>query len=244
MTFHIIIPARYASTRLPGKPLVDLAGKSMIERVYDRACLSGAESVVIATDDQRIADEAYNFADLVTLTSAGHQSGTDRMAEVAERMNWADDVIVVNVQGDEPMIPPAVIDQVAEAFQQHPDADIATLCTALDEKDMGNPNAVKVVRDEHDFALYFSRAPIPWDRDTGKGAAAAGYRHLGIYGYRVGALKRFAATPSASLELLEGLEQLRALSIGMRIHCATACEVPGPGVDTEADAERVRALLK
>lgn len=243
MSFHVVIPARYASMRLPGKPLVDLCGKPMLERVHERACASEASTVVIATDDQRIADAAYNFADYVAMTSQAHQSGTDRLAEVAEQMAWADHDIVVNVQGDEPLIPPAVINQVAASLQRYAEASIATLCTSLQLDEIDNPNAVKVVRDNDGFAMYFSRAPIPWARDDGGGAAHAAYRHLGIYAYRVGALKRFAEIEPAQIERIEGLEQLRALATGMRIHCAVADELPGPGVDTPEDAERVRSIL-
>lgn len=243
MAFHIVIPARFASQRLPGKPLIDLAGKSMIQRVYERAIQSNAATVVVATDDQRIADEAYDFADFVALTSPAHESGTDRLAEVVNRMGWEDDAVVVNVQGDEPLIPPGVINQVADSLQHYANADIATLCTPLEFGEINNPNAVKVVRDEQDFALYFSRAPIPWERNTGEGSTDLAMRHLGIYAYRVGALRRFAEQRPLTLERIEGLEQLRAMAMGMRIHCATARELPGPGVDTEADAQRVRALL-
>ena len=250
MSFTVVIPARYGSTRLPGKPLLDIAGKPMVQRVWERARCSAAGQVVIATDDSRIADTAQAFGAQVCMTSADHPSGTDRLQQVAMQMGWPDDHIVVNVQGDEPLIPPVVIDQVALNLATHEKAGIATLCediTALDE--LINPNAVKVVSDASGLALYFSRAPIPWPRDSfadgqqvmpGEGNW---YRHIGIYAYRTGFLHQYVTWEPAAVEQLEHLEQLRALYNGVSIHVARASEsVPG-GVDTEEDLCAVRARL-
>jgi 3-deoxy-manno-octulosonate cytidylyltransferase (CMP-KDO synthetase) len=236
---------------LPGKPLLDIVGKPMVQRVWEQARLSGAEQVVIATDDARIFEAAEAFGAEVCMTSPDHPSGTDRLQQVALEMNWADDHIVVNVQGDEPLIPPAVIDQVAANLAGHDQAGMATLCediTALEE--LINPNAVKVVSDTSGMALYFSRAPIPWPRDEfihgPKAMPQSGnwYRHIGIYAYRTGFLHRYVTWPPAPLEQLECLEQLRALYNGVGIHVERAVQsVPG-GVDTEDDLQAVRALLK
>ena len=251
MTFSVVIPARFGSTRLPGKPLLDLAGRPMIQRVWDQACASSAARVIIATDDERIADVAAAFGAEVCITNPGHPSGTDRLAEVARLHGFDDDDIVVNVQGDEPLIPPAVIDQVAANLADNADASIATLAepiTALAE--LNNPNAVKVVADVNGMALYFSRAPVPWPRDAfaaGESrlpAEGAWSRHIGIYAYRAGFLARFVRWPTAGIEALEQLEQLRALYQGERIHVAQACaEVPA-GVDTEQDLDSVREALR
>lgn len=250
MSFMVVIPARYASTRLPGKPLADIGGKPMLQWVYERACASQAEQVVIATDDERVAAVARQLQADVCMTATDHASGTDRIEEVARTLKLADDAIVVNVQGDEPLIPPAVIDQVAENLTHASSAGIATLCEPLaTAADLFNPNVVKVVTDTEQLALYFSRAPIPWARDafaTGEPAAdtqVVAQRHLGIYAYRVGFLHDFVTWPAAQLEVLESLEQLRAMANGVRIHVAPACEFVPPGVDTEADLDHVRALL-
>lgn len=246
MSFSVVIPARFASTRLPGKPLVDIAGKPMIQRVWDRARASSASRVMIATDDQRIAEVAAAFGAEVCLTDPDHPSGTDRLAEVARLQGFADQDILVNVQGDEPLIPPAVINQVAANLAANPSAAIATLCEPLNaEEELRNPNAVKVVADRQGLALYFSRAPIPWPRDAfaaGEAlpAAPAWARHIGIYAYRAGFLQRFVAWPPAEIERLEQLEQLRALYNGERIHVQQACETVPTGVDTEADLAAVR----
>jgi 3-deoxy-manno-octulosonate cytidylyltransferase (CMP-KDO synthetase) len=250
MSFIVVIPARFSSTRLPGKPLIDLAGKPMIEHVYLAAQQSGAVQVVVATDDARIEAVVKGFGGEVCMTRADHESGTDRLQEVATFYGWHDEQIVVNVQGDEPLIPPAVIDQVAGNLANNSSASASTLAwPVLDAEQMFDPNAVKVVADSTGLALYFSRAPIPWHRDTFATdqpdvATAGAMRHIGIYGYKVGLLHQFVTWPMATLESIEKLEQLRILANGHRMHVATAC-VPVPaGVDTPDDAERVQALLK
>ncbi len=250
MSFSVVIPARYASTRLPGKPLRDLAGKIMIQRVYERAQRSDAERVVVATDDKRIADAVTAFGGEVCLTSEQHPSGTDRLQEVADKLGFDDDHIVVNVQGDEPLIPPEVIDQVASNLAQVSAAGVATLCEPITSaQDFLNPNAVKVVVDENDMAQYFSRAPIPWPRDhfaldsdtLPEGFEAA--RHIGIYAYRVARLAEFVQWPAAPTEAVEALEQLRFLWHGVPVHVGKAiAQVPG-GVDTREDLKRVIGLL-
>ncbi|MCZ6829675.1 MAG: 3-deoxy-manno-octulosonate cytidylyltransferase [Gammaproteobacteria bacterium] len=250
MSFTVVIPARYGSSRLPGKPLADIAGKPMVQWVYERACASGADEVVIATDDERIEAAAQRFDARVCMTAADHPSGTDRIEEVARSLQLTDAAIVVNVQGDEPLLPPAVVDQVADNLAGTTIARIATLCEPLrSATDLFNPNVVKVVTDVNQLALYFSRAPIPWARDAfavgqpGAGTEVTAQRHLGIYAYRVDFLHDFVKWPPAPLEVLESLEQLRALAHGVRIHVASACETVPPGVDTETDLAHVRSLL-
>lgn len=251
MQFRVVIPARYASQRLPGKPLVDLKGKPLILHACDCARRSGAAQVIVATDDQRIQQACAAAGVEVQMTSASHASGTDRIAEVAGRLGWDDDQLVVNLQGDEPMMPPENIEQTAALLATHPDAGMSTLCTPIhDLAEFMNPNVVKVVTDGQGLALYFSRAPIPWNREGASGGLGSqqqyrgALRHIGIYGYRVGALKSLAAAPAAELEQLEKLEQLRALSMGLGIAVDVAREVPGPSVDTPEDLKRVAALLK
>ncbi|SEP78876.1 3-deoxy-manno-octulosonate cytidylyltransferase (CMP-KDO synthetase) [Ectothiorhodospira magna] len=249
MSFKVVIPARYGSTRLPGKPLVDLAGKPMVQHVWERAQASGAEDVVLATDDARIEAAARTFGAQVCLTSVHHPSGSDRIAEVAARMGWPDDAIVVNLQGDEPLTPPCIVRQVAENLAAHPQAVMATLCTPISRAaQLYDPHTVKVVRDDRDFALYFSRAPIPWERDAldmeVSPALQVCQRHLGLYAYRVGYLKRFTRMESCTLERIERLEQLRALYHGARIHVDVALETPPAGVDTQEDVERVTLVLR
>ncbi|WP_097461205.1 3-deoxy-manno-octulosonate cytidylyltransferase [Mangrovitalea sediminis] len=252
MAFSVVIPARYASTRLPGKPLLEIGGKPMIQHVYERASESQASEVVIATDDARIYQVAESFGARVVMTAATHNSGTDRLEEVASRLGYADDHIVVNVQGDEPLIPAALINQVADNLATEAEASIATLCERIhDRESVFNPNVVKVVFDHKGMAHYFSRATIPWARDDfAKGQPASlpdhvrWYRHIGIYAYRVSLLKAFVEWEPAPLEVTEALEQLRALWNGARIHVAEAGVTPAPGVDTEADLERVRAILE
>lgn len=249
LPFRVAIPARYASTRLPGKPLRLLAGRPLIEHVYRRALASGALEVVIATDDARIRAVAEGFGATVCMTAPDHASGTDRLAEVADRLGWPDDAIVVNVQGDEPGLPPTLVRQVAVDLATHPDAGIATACARIQvPAELFDPNAVKVVGDAQGYALYFSRAPIPWHREAfrtgGAGltelpADGAWYRHIGLYAYRVAVLRRYPELMPAPAEQAEALEQLRALWHGIRIHVAEAAEVPPPGVDTEADLARV-----
>ena len=251
MQFRVVIPARYASQRLPGKPLADLKGKPLILHACASAKRSGAAQVIVATDDQRIQQACATAGIEVQMTSAGHTSGTDRIAEVAERLGWDDDQLVVNLQGDEPMMPPEVIEQAAALLEAHPEAGMSTLCTPIhDLAEFLNPNVVKVVADGQGMALYFSRAPIPWNREGASGGLGSqqqhqgALRHIGIYGYRVGALKSLAAAPATELEQLEKLEQLRALSMGLGIAVDVAREVPGPSVDTPEDLKRVAALLK
>ena len=249
MGFSVVIPSRYGASRLPGKPLLDIGGKLMVQRVYERACESSADSVLIATDDQRIFEAARDFGAEVVMTSAEHVSGTDRIEEVARQLELGAEDIVVNVQGDEPLIPPAVIDQVAANLAANPEAGIATLSEPIESaEDLFNPNIVKVVSDEAGLALYFSRAPIPWERDAfgkpGPGPdQVIAQRHLGIYAYRVDFLSRFVAWPPAQLEQLESLEQLRAMANGTRIHVEPACASVPPGVDTAEDLEVVRAVV-
>lgn len=248
--YTVVIPARYASSRLPGKPLQDIAGKPMIRHVWEQACRSDAQRVVVATDDSRIQDACMGFGAEVLLTRAEHESGTDRLAEVAAKLGLADDAIVVNVQGDEPLIPPAVINQVAHNLASHSEAAIATLAEPLtDPQTLFNPNVVKVLCDINGLALTFSRAPLPWARDEfarDKAALPLGVpyrRHIGIYAYRAGFLADFVKWGPCWLESTECLEQLRALWNGVRIHVADAVEAPPPGVDTSDDLERVRKLL-
>lgn len=248
--FTVIIPARYASTRLPGKALLDIGGKSLVQRVYERASGSRALRVVVATDDERVRRAATDFGAEVMMTSADHTSGTERTAEVVERLGLAADAVVVNVQGDEPLIPPTNIDQVAGNLLARPWASIATLCEPI-ETDVAlfDPNVVKVVTSATGEALYFSRAPIPWHRDhlaahPGTRAPGARFlRHIGIYAYRAGYLPGYASASPTELEAAEALEQLRALHAGDRIHVELARDDPGPGVDTQADLELARALV-
>ena len=243
--FVVVIPARYASVRLPGKALRDICGKPMIQHVYERGMESGASEVVIATDDERIADAAENFGGTVCMTGDHHQSGTERIAEVADLMDWGDEQIVVNLQGDEPTMPAQLIDECA-ALLDDATADIATLASPfLTEEDFENPNCVKVVRDVNDHAIYFSRASIPYPRDAGSDerAAIAALHHHGIYAYRCGILRRFVASEPSELEVCEQLEQLRALSLGMTIAVGVPSARPGPGVDTEEDLQRAKREL-
>ena len=235
--FTVVIPARFASERLPGKPLRDILGKPMIAHVCDRGRESSAGRVIVATDDERIAETCEAYGVTVCMTGNQHRSGTERIAEVADIMDWDDSTIVVNLQGDEPAMPPALIDQCADLLATS-DADIATLASplrALD--DYRNPNVVKVVVNEHDDALYFSRAPIPFVRNKALEdlALSTALHHHGLYGYRRGVLRRLVAADPSAPELLEQLEQLRALSLGMRIKVGRPVERPGAGVDTEED---------
>jgi 3-deoxy-manno-octulosonate cytidylyltransferase (CMP-KDO synthetase) len=245
MGFRVVIPARFDSSRLPGKALLPLAGKPMLQWVHERARASRADAVIIATDDERISTAAHGFGAEVAMTARTHISGTDRIAEVAGSRGWADGDIVVNVQGDEPLIPPAIINQVAELLAANPRADIATLASRIDNvADFAEPNNVKVACDATGRALYFSRAPIPFNRDAPATLTPAALRHVGIYAYRVAALRRLATLPASRLELIEKLEQLRALENGMEIRVALAVERPLADVNTAADLERAeRALL-
>lgn len=249
--FHVIIPARYASTRLPGKPLQDILGKPMIQHVWEQARQSAASSVTIATDDQRIVDACRRFGAEVVLTRTDHPSGTDRLQEVVTQLGLDDQAHVVNVQGDEPLIPPVLIDQVAADLRAFPEASIATLAEPVADMEMlFNANAVKVVTDREGFALYFTRAPVPWCRDAFTGELPASLpeavpfrRHIGLYAYKVGFLHDYVSWPASPLETTESLEQLRALWFGCRIHVADASETPPAGVDTPEDLQRVRQLL-
>ena len=248
--FTVIIPARHASTRLPGKPLADIAGKPMVVRVAERAAAAGADRVVVATDDVRIktAVEAHGIA--ACLTAADHATGTDRLAEAAQQLGLPDDAIVVNVQGDEPLLSPALIRAVADLLAAHPDAAIATACHPItDPAEAFNPNVVKVVLDAKGHALYFSRATIPWARDAfadSRDDLPQGlplYRHYGLYAYRVRFLRAFPTLTPAPIERFEALEQLRALWHGFRIVVEVTTGTPAPGVDTPEDLDRVRALF-
>jgi 3-deoxy-manno-octulosonate cytidylyltransferase (CMP-KDO synthetase) len=254
MSFNVVIPARYASTRLPGKPLLDIGGRPMIQWVIDAAINSGADEVLVATDDERIAAVALDprsGQSLAVMTRVEHLSGTDRIAEVAAQRGWDDQRIVVNVQGDEPQLPSALVAQVASLLEQRPDADIATLCTPITSvHEFLDPNVVKVVTARGGLALYFSRAPIPWRRDgalqglMSQTSILGAQRHLGIYAYRVAALRQVTQMQPSDLELTEKLEQLRALQAGMRLMVAIAVETPPVGVDTENHLLRVRSGIR
>ncbi|WP_018690764.1 3-deoxy-manno-octulosonate cytidylyltransferase [Algicola sagamiensis] len=254
MAFVVVIPARYASSRLPGKPLADICGKPMIQHVYEQAVQSKASQVVIATDDARIEKACESFGAEVCMTSPDHQSGTERLAEVIEKLALSDEMIVVNVQGDEPLIPPRVISQVAENLASC-EAKMATLSVSLDEADIFNPNAVKVVRDKAGMALYFSRAAIPFDRahfrfnevswQQATGVDMSLYqRHIGIYAYRAGFIRDYIEMTPSPLEKIESLEQLRVLWHGEKIHVAEAIQTPPAGVDTPEDLEMVKQILQ
>lgn len=250
MNFYVVIPARFASTRLPGKPLADIDGVPMIVRVAQQATRSGARDVVVATDDARIVDAVTQAGFAAELTRQDHPSGSDRVMEVASLRGWQPDDIVINVQGDEPLIPPAVIEQVADCLSADVSLAAATLCEPITGRDqVFDPNAVKVVCRDDGRALYFSRAPIPYARDHFVNNTAAlpesaqWWRHIGIYAYRLWALKKFVALPPGRLEQLESLEQLRLLENGLEIRVDEACKpVPG-GVDTPEDLQRVRELF-
>ena len=254
--FYVAIPARYASTRFPGKPLCLIRGKTMIRCVLENAVQSGAAQTVVATDDQRIVDEVAQHGGQAMMTAPTHRSGTDRAAEVAQAHAWNEDAIVVNVQGDEPGVTPALIQLVARALNENQDAAVATLaCPIAEASDLFNPNVVKVVCADDGRALYFSRAPIPWVRDL---FAACGHghdpaalpalpadvpflRHIGLYAYRVRALRQIVDAPPAACEVAESLEQLRAMALGLSIHVTVVPEAPQHGVDTEADWQRLNA---
>lgn len=247
-TFKVVIPARYGSSRLPGKPLLKIAGKEMILHVCDKASLAGAQEVVVATDDERIVDCVKQAGFNAVMTSAKHTSGTERLAEVANTLQWKDETVVVNCQGDEPLIPPELIKRAAIALMEQEVAQVASLCAPIFElAEVFNPNAVKVVRDAKGYALYFSRAPIPWDRDAFPVKAGSGqgehFRHIGIYSYTAGFLRRYITWPVCALEQIESLEQLRILYQGERIIVPAVEKVPEAGVDTQADLDRINALL-
>jgi len=246
--FHVIIPARYQSSRLPGKPLMEIAGKTMIEHVVNRAKVSKAKTVIVATDDARIKETVENFGGEAVMTSTDHQSGSDRIAEVVKIIGLNDESIIVNVQGDEPDIPPTLINQVVELLEEKSQAVMSTTCAPLENsQQLNDPSVVKVVTNQAGYAIYFSRATIPWVRQEDSSGLAdiavdVVRRHLGIYAYRSSYIQQFAARSPCELERQEKLEQLRAMWHGEKIACAKATEVPGPGVDSEADLLRVREL--
>ena len=247
--FKVVIPARYGSTRLPGKPLLDIAGKPMIAHVCQRALEASAEQVVVATDDQRIFDTVSALGIEVVMTGADHQSGTERIAEVAAILGWSAETIVVNLQGDEPLIPPLYIRDLAETLASQQLAGIATLAARIDQaEEIFNPNAVKVVLDKAGYALYFSRAAIPWDRANFPSAAAEQpllphLRHIGMYAYTVGFLQQYCCWETSALERIEALEQLRILWQGEKIAVRVVAKTPEGGVDTVEDLQRVNAVL-
>lgn len=249
MKFKVVIPARYASSRLPAKPLLDIGGKPMVVRVAERAIASGAEDVIVATDHVDILATVERYGFKAVMTSEDHVSGTDRLAEVAAHFGWADDVLVVNVQGDEPLIDPKLIQQVASNLDTHLDASIATVCHAIHDKEtMLNPNVVKVVMDADGYAMYFSRAPIPYPRDAFAQSLDLPsemfvYRHIGIYAYRASFLHAYAKLTPAPIEQYEALEQLRAMWHGHKISVAIAETAPAIGVDTQRDLETVRNIV-
>ena len=249
--FTVVIPSRYASTRLPGKPLLDIAGKPMIQHVWEQASKSSASRVVVATDDARIVEACQGFGAEVVLTREDHNSGTDRLAEVAAKLGLEPDAIVVNVQGDEPLIPPSVIDQVAANLAAHTEARMATLAEPIEDvQTLFNPNVFKVVSDLNGLALTFSRATLPWARDAfakSREQLPEGVpyrRHIGIYAYRASFLRQFPTLQASPLERIESLEQLRVLWHGHRIAVHRTEQAPPGGVDTPEDLERVRALLQ
>ena len=249
--FTVIIPARYASSRLPGKPLADIAGKPMIQHVFEQAKQSGASRIIIATDNEQVATAAKNFGAEVCMTAESHNSGTERLAEVVEKLAIPDNEIIVNIQGDEPLIPPVIVKQVAENLAKYP-VNMASLAVNIDEpEELFNPNVVKVLTDKDGYVLYFSRAAIPWDRDqfakmddvTKLQLSAQYLRHIGIYAYRAGFIKHYVQWQPTALEHIEKLEQLRVLWNGEKIHVELAKEVPAVGVDTAEDLEKVRSIL-
>lgn len=246
MNAAVVIPARYASTRLPGKPLLELAGKPLIRHVWERAIAAGFTEVMVATDDTRIREACEGFGATVVMTAATHATGSDRLAEVVQLAGWPDDKRVINLQGDEPLTPVANLHQLVGNLAAFPEASIATLAAPIEaHSDWLDPSVVKVVRDEQGMALYFSRAPIPFLRDADEMPPVGhALRHIGMYGYRAGFLRAFAKLPPSLPEQWEKLEQLRALSHGYRIHVALAADIPGPGVDTPADIAKVLAVLK
>ena len=246
LSFTVVIPARYASTRLPGKPLLKIAGKPMIQHVYERACSSSAEQVLVATDDQRIFDTVTDFGGIAVMTLPEHPSGTDRLQEVVSQLKLDVERIVVNVQGDEPLLSVSAIEQVANNLKTNLDCGMATLCERIEsQEDLNNPNVVKVVRSKSHRALYFSRATLPYARDDVLDALRGlWYRHIGLYAYRVEVLNQFVRWEPSELETVERLEQLRALQNDVGIHCDEVREAIPGGVDTPEDLERIRKILE
>lgn len=242
MSYDVFVPARFKATRLPGKPLAEAGGKPLIQWVYEAACRSAAERVVVATDDERVAEAARAFGAQVCLTAEHHASGTDRICEAAEQLQLDGSRVIVNLQGDEPRMAPALLDSVARALLDSPEASVATAAHAIETQDeLDNPNVVKVVRDHQGHAMYFSRARIPYPRETGTECPV--YRHLGIYAYRFDYLRRFAGRPASMLERTESLEQLRVLEYGDRVAVHVADTPAPPGIDTAEDLERFRQEL-
>jgi 3-deoxy-manno-octulosonate cytidylyltransferase (CMP-KDO synthetase) len=248
--FKVVIPARFASTRLPGKPLLDIGGKPMVIRVAEQAAKSGAQQIIIATDHQPIIAAAQEHGFQACMTRPDHSSGTDRIAEVSAQQDWADDTIVVNVQGDEPLIPPFLISSVAQHLHDHPDCAIATACHPIHEEAfMRNPNIVKAVLDKQGNALYFSRAPIPWPRDAYAQNLplpqnVTVLRHIGIYAYRASFLRAYGQLTPSIIEQVESLEQLRALYHGYKIGVTITQEAPPSGVDTQQDLQVARQIFE
>jgi len=253
--FGVIIPARFASKRLPGKPLLDLGGKPMVVRVMELAARAGAVFAVVATDDERVVEAVTAAGGEAVLTSPEHETGTDRLAEIARRMRLEPELVVVNLQGDEPTLPAELVRRVAETLLQEPEASLATLATPIKHRrELFDPNVVKVVLDQAGRALYFSRAPVPWLRDEFAGENPRDVsrplpedtflRHVGLYAYRVSTLLALSQTRPTTLERAESLEQLRALWLGMKIQVAVVPELPAPGVDTAEDATRVQKLFE
>lgn len=250
MSFHIVIPARYASSRLPGKPLRTIAGKPMLAHVIESALQSDAEKIIVASDDQRIIELAASYPVQTCMTSVDHNSGTERIHEVIERFKLPDDTIIVNMQGDEPLMPSACLNQLGHALAQHRDVEMATLSTPAETiEELFDWNVIKLVRDHADNALYFSRAPIPWDREAFMhkeptlAAFANFHRHIGLYAYRAGFVKRYIEWGSCELEQIESLEQLRVLYHGHKIKVVDAEQIPGPGVNTEEELQRAEQLI-
>ncbi len=250
MRFKVVIPARYASTRLPGKPLLNIAGKPMIAHVCERAREADADEIIVATDDDRIFQTVSDLGIKAVMTRPDHQSGTERIAEVAQQCGWDEDQIIVNLQGDEPLIPPAYIREVAAALAGQKQAGIATLAAEIkDHEEIFNPNAVKVVLNNAGYALYFSRAPIPWERDrfTATGGKPSGrmpyLRHIGMYAYTVDFLNRYCLWDASLLESVESLEQLRILWHGEAVLVKTVDKTPDAGVDTKEDLMRVEQVF-
>lgn len=249
MSFEVIIPARYQSSRLPGKPLADIGGKPMVQHVYEQAQQSAAARITVATDDERIKSVVEGFGGNVVMTSVDHQSGTERLAEVVDHLQLDDQRIVVNIQGDEPLIPPSNINAVAQSLESNRLADMATLSTPISRTDEWlDPNVCKVVCDHQGYALYFTRSAVPHDRDgvlEGESELKARFwrRHIGIYGYRAGFIRKYVTWPQSPLEIIESLEQLRVLWQGEKIHVQDAPEIPPAGVDTQEHLEAVRKLV-
>ncbi len=245
MDYHIIIPARLASSRLPGKILEEISGKPLIQHVYENALLCSAKSVVVGVDDKKVFDIAKAFGATVCMTKLEHENGTDRLSEVVQQLGLGDDEIIVNIQGDEPLMPKEAVLQAVKAMVDHPDAAVATLCLRIQEQEeILDQNIVKVVLDKNNFALYFSRAPIPWDRTAFNIKNNPYYRHVGLYAYRAKTLQKYSQWEKSPLERIEMLEQLRVLWQGEKIHVSMINQALPPGIDTEEDLERFRKLIE